>query len=292
MKNFKLDTLLREPLLHFLLIGAALFFIYNLQNESVVDNNRIVISQAKIDHLITLWEKKRQRLPTQTELQSMINQQIREEVMVREALVMGLDKNDGVVRRRLAQKVEFIFADLAALVNPTETELQDYLSTHSDKFKLPARINFEQVFIDISKHPSNLQVYTNRLLNELLQADSNIDINTMGDSLLLAQQYKQQTEHDVSRLFGKDFASELFTLAVGNWQGPVQSGYGLHLIRIKNKAENQQPELNTLREKVRIEWLAQQRRDMDKAFYNSLRQRYEIIVEKPLNKNNVIITKS
>jgi len=292
MKNFKLDTLLREPLLHFLLIGAALFFIYNLQNESVVDNNRIVISQVKIDHLITLWEKKRQRLPTQTELQSMINQQIREEVMVREALVMGLDKNDGVVRRRLAQKVEFIFADLAALVNPTETELQDYLSTHSDKFKLPARINFEQVFIDISKHPSNLQVYTNRLLNELLQADSNIDINTMGDSLLLAQQYKQQTEHDVSRLFGKDFASELFTLAVGNWQGPVQSGYGLHLIRIKNKAENQQPELNTLREKVRIEWLAQQRRDMDKAFYNSLRQRYEIIVEKPLNKNNVIITKS
>jgi len=98
MKNSKLTTLLREPLLHFLLIGAALFLFYNLQNEGHIDNNRIVISAAQINHLVTLWEKKRQRPPTQTELESMIQQQVREEVMVREALAMGLDKNDSIIR--------------------------------------------------------------------------------------------------------------------------------------------------------------------------------------------------
>jgi len=292
MRNSKFYKFLSEPLLHFLLIGAALFFIYDLQNENVVDNNRIVISEAQIDQLITLWEKKRQRLPTQVELQGMIDQQIREEVMYREALAMGLDKNDSIVRRRLAQKVEFISADLAELVEPTEAELRDYLLTHRNQFQLPAYINFEQVFIDISKHENDVEAFTNQLLNELLQAGSTADISSMGDSLLLAQQYEQQTEHNVSRLFGENFARKIFTLSAGNWQGPIQSGYGFHLVRISTKTENQQPELNMVRERVRAEWLANQRRDMDKVFYNSLRQRYEIIIKKPLNKNSSKNTKS
>jgi peptidyl-prolyl cis-trans isomerase C len=291
MKKLNLNTLLREPLLYFLLIGAALFIIYDLQNENVSNNKRIVISEVQVDHLITLWEKNRQRLPTQVELQGMIEQQIREEVMYREALAMGLDKNDRIVRRRLAQKVEFISADLATLVEPTDAELQDYLATNSEQFILPARINFEHVYINTSKHKNNVEAYAKRLLNELTQASSDVDINTIGDSLLLDQQYEKQTEHDVSRLFGESFASKLFTLPAGNWQGPVQSGYGFHLVRINNKTENQQPELYTVRAKVRLEWLSQQRREMDKIFYNSLRQRYEIVVEKTLIKASVANTK-
>lgn len=279
MKNSRLYTLLREPLLHFLLIGAALFAAYDMQNDDLVENNQIVISEAEIDRLITLWEKKRQRLPTQDELQGLIEQQIREEVMYREALAMGLDQNDSVVRRRLAQKVEFISADLAALAEPAETELANYLVVNSEEFELPARVNFVQVYISYDKHGDNVHAYANNLLNELTQADSTIDIKTFGDSLMLDQQYEQLTEHDASRLFGKGFANELFTLPVGTWQGPIASGFGLHLVRIDNKSETRLPELNTVREKVQTEWMAQQRRDMDKSFYQSLRQRYEIAVE-------------
>lgn len=280
MKNPKLTTLLREPLLHFLLIGAALFLFYNLQNEGRIDNNRIVISEAQINHLVTLWNKKRQRPPTQIELEGMIKQQVREEIMVREALAMGLDKNDSIIRRRLAQKIEFITSDLAALAEPGETELSNYLSTHSEQFSLPARIDFVQVFINPEKRGVDTDEYASNLLSELTQADSNRDITTLGDSLMLEQKLEQVTEHDVSRLFGKDFASELFILPVGSWQGTIQSGYGLHLVRVSNKTENQLPELNAVREKVLAEWQAQQRQDMDKVFYESLHQRYEIVIEK------------
>ena len=290
-KQARLKMLLREPLLHFLLIGGALFAVYNLQNEGLVENNRIVISEAKIDRLITLWEKKTQRLPTQDELQGLIEQQVREEVMYREAIAMGLDQNDSIVRRRLAQKVEFISADLAALVEPNETELTDYLAAHSNKFELPARINFVQVYIDLNKHGDNAQGYTNSLLDELRQANSDPDIETLGDPLMLDQQYEQQTEHDISRLFGKDFAKNLFTLPVGNWHGPVTSGYGPHLVRIDNKTEARLPELETVRDKVRDEWHAQQRRIMDEAFYKALRQRYEIVIKNPPKKDNVASTK-
>ena len=283
--------LLREPLLHFLLIGGLLFAAYNLQNEGLVENNRIVISEAEIDRLITLWEKKRQRLPTQGELQGLIEQQVREEVMYREAVAMGLDQNDSVVRRRLAQKVEFISADLAALVEPTETELTDYLAAHSNTFELPARIDFVQVYIDLNKHGDNVQDYANNLLNELRQTDSESDIETIGDPLMLAQQYEQQTKHDISRLFGKDFAINLFTLPIGSWQGPVSSGYGPHLVRIDNKTEARLPELETVRDKVRDEWHAQQRRIMDEAFYKALRQRYEIVIKTPPKKDSVASTK-
>ncbi|PCJ88377.1 MAG: hypothetical protein COA54_03690 [Thiotrichaceae bacterium] len=279
MKNSKLTTLLREPLLHFLLIGAALFLFYNMQNEGRVDNNQIIISQAQIDHLVTLWNKKRQRTPTQTELGSMIQQQIREEVMVREALAMGLDKNDRIIRRRLVQKIDFITSDLATLAEPTEIQLADYLETHSEQFSLPARIDFVQVFINPEKHGLDTDDYANSLLSELTQTGENNDIATLGDSLMIDQLHEQMTEHEVSRLFGKEFARKLLTLSVDSWHGPIQSGYGFHLIRISNKSEAQLPELNVVREKVRVEWQAQQRQVMDKVLYESLRQRYEIIIE-------------
>lgn len=284
MKNSRLTTLLREPLLHFLLIGAALFAVYDSQNKDFVENNRIVISEAQIDRLITLWEKQRQRLPTQDELQGLIEQQVREEVMYREALAMGLDNNDSVVRRRLAQKVEFISADLAALAEPTETDLANYLATSNKIFEQPANINFVQVYISYDKHGDNAHAYANSLLKELAHDDSTLDIKTFGDSLMLDQYYEQITELGVSRWFGKDFASELFTLPVGTWQGPITSGIGLHLVRIDKKSESRLPELDTIREKVRTEWMAQQRRDMDKLFYQSLRQRYEVVIEDTVTK--------
>ena len=283
---------LREPLVHFLLIGAALFLLYGLQNEGFDDQSkRIVFSKADINRLVVRWEKMRQRPPTQVELNGMIEQQIREQVMYREALAMGLDKNDSIVRKRLAQKVEFISADLAEQVEPTEKDLTNYLVAHPDKFTVPGRIDFVQVYFNFDKRGAATEQDASRLLGELNKHESKIDIMLAGDPSMIGQQHEQVSQYEVERLFGKDFAIQVFSLPVGSWQGPVLSGYGLHLLRVSKKTPDIQPELAAVRDKVRIEWMNQQRRNIDKAFYKSLRQRYEIVIDDASIKNLTLSAK-
>lgn len=271
---------LREPLLHFLLIGGALFLIYGLQNDGLVNqNNRIVISEADINRLITLWGKKRQRPPTQAELNGLIEQQIREEVLYREALAMGLDQNDSIVRRRLAQKVEFISADLSAQIEPTDGDLAKYLAANTELFEIPARISFVQVYLNADRRGKNLQKDAEHLLVKLEKSSAKANNAALGDPFMFGHEHAQLTPRGVSRLFGEEFTSSLFSLPISKWQGPVLSGYGLHLVRIDSKTEARQPTLADVREKVRVEWFSQQRRTMDKVFYESLRQRYDIVIE-------------
>ena len=271
---------LHEPLLHFLLIGAALFVFYNLQtDDSDDDSNSIVISEPDIDRLIILWEKKWQRLPTEAELEGLIEAQIREEVLYREALAMGLDQNDTIVRRRLAQKVEFISADLASQAEPSDADLQTYLDAHTDKFAVPARISFQQVYLNADQRGNHVEEDAKRLLDELARPGASVDIMAAGDPFMFGQQHANLTEHGVARLFGQQFAEKIFELPVGAWQGPVVSGYGLHLVYVDAKSEAKASTLDEVRDKVRDEWLAQQRRKMDQVFYSELRKRYDIKIE-------------
>ena len=271
---------LREPLLHFLLIGAALFIFYNLQtDDSADDSNSIVISESDIDRLITLWEKKWQRLPTETELEGLVEAQIREEVLYREALAMGLDQNDTIVRRRLAQKVEFISADLASQAEPSDADLQTYLDTHAEKFAVPARISFQQIYLNADQRGDQVNKDAQRLLDQLTRSAASVDIMAAGDSFMFGQQHEQLTEHGVSRLFGQQFTEKIFELPVGAWHGPVVSGYGLHLVYVDAKSEAKASTLDEVRNKVRDEWLAQQRRKLDQVFYSELRKRYDIVVQ-------------
>jgi hypothetical protein len=202
--------------------------------------------------------------------------------MYREALKMGLDKSDPVVRRRLAQKIEFISADLAEQVEPTQAELVDYLTSHNKQFEVPARISFVQVYLNPDRTGNPAKQEAARLLNELpkidFSSDSGFDLSAVGDSLMLNVQYQLLTEFDVSRLFGADFAKAIFDLPVGSWQGPVNSGYGLHLLRIDSKTQAKLPTLQQVKNKVRSEWMNQQRNVVDEAFYQSLRQQYEIVI--------------
>ena len=283
---------LREPLIHFLLIGGLLFVVYGLQNEGFDDQSkRIVFTEADISRMVLLWEKQRQRPPTQAELNGLIERQIREQVMYREALAMGLDKNDNIVRRRLAQKVEYITANIAEQVEPTEKELTTYLNAHPDKFEIPGRLDFVQIYFNVDKRGATAESDATHLLNKLNQAESNIDINNAGDTFMLGLQHKNITDYEISRLFGKGFAKKLFTLSVGSWHGPVSSEFGFHLIRVENKIVSSQPELVLVRDKVRSEWMNQQRKKIDKAFYQSLRQRYEIIIEDVSLKDLMVSTK-
>lgn len=273
---------LHEPLLHFLLIGGAIFLLYGLQKHEPVDNSgRIVITQAEISRMSTLWERKWQRPPNPQELEGLIEQQIREEVLYREALAMGLDRNDTIVRRRLAQKVEFISQDLASQAEPSDEVLNEYLDDHPEKFKESDYISFVQVYLNADKRGAEAQKDALRLLEELKKDHSEVDILAAGDPFMFGQVHERLTEHGASRLFGKDFAKKLFDLKEKGWHGPLESGYGMHLIRIDEETEGRLPKLKDIRERVRDEWLAKQRRIMDESLYNELRKRYQITVELP-----------
>jgi len=273
---------LKDPLFHFLLIGAGLFMLYGWQaDDDATRPDQIIYTEANVDRLINLWERKWQRLPTQQELQGLVEQQIREEVLYREALAMGLDKDDMVVRRRMAQKMEFISNDLASLAEPDDAQLQAYLDEHSEKFAIPGRISYSQVYLDKSQRGD--QVYTDAqdLLKELSQSAVDFDISMAGDSFMGGYNFNDETSFGVARLFGQDFGNQLFELPVGEWTGPVESGYGLHLIRVDSRTDSRSPSLQQVRDKVRAEWLAQQQRKTNDLLYSELRKRYEITIEGP-----------
>lgn len=274
---------LKEPLFHFLLIGAGLFMLYGWQtDDNALPPDQIVFTEARVDQLINLWERKWQRLPTQQELQGLIEQQIREEVLYREALAMGLDKDDPVVRRRMSQKMEFISNDLASLAEPDDTQLQDYLDQHSEKFSIPGRISYSQVYLNASQRGEHVLTDAQKLLEELSSFTVDTDITMTGDSFMGGYKFLDETDFGVVRLFGKAFALELFKLPVGEWTGPVESGYGLHLVRIDSRTDSRAPSLQQVRDKVRGEWLAEQQRMTNDLLYSEFRKRYEITIEGPV----------
>jgi len=273
---------LKEPLFHFLLIGAGIFMLYGWQtDDDALRPDQIVFTEAHVDRLINLWERKWQRLPTQQELQGLIEQQIREEVLYREALAMGLDKDDQVVRRRMSQKMEFISNDLASLAEPDDSQLQTYLDEHPEKFAIPGRISYSQVYLNVSQRGEQVNSDAEKLLAELSQSTVDVDISMAGDSFMGGYSFNDETDFGVARLFGRVFADALFKLPVGEWTGPVESGYGLHLVRVDSRTDSRAPALEQVRDKVRFEWLAEQQRKTNDLLYSELRKRYEVTIEGP-----------
>ena len=248
-------------------------------DDDALRPDQIVFTEAQIDRYINLWERKWQRLPTQQELQGLIEQQIREEVLYREALAMGLDKDDQVVRRRMSQKMEFISNDLASLIEPDDAQLQTYLDEHGEKFAIPGRISYSQVYLNASQRGEQVYTDAEKLLAELSQSTVDIDISMAGDSFMGGYTFNDETDFGVARLFGRVFADALFKLPVGEWTGPVESGYGLHLVRVDSRTDSRVPSLEQVRDKVRFEWLAEQQRKTNDLLYSELRKRYEITVE-------------
>jgi len=255
--------------------------LYGWQADDTVRPDQIVYTEAKIDRLINMWERKWQRLPTQQELQGLIDQQVREEVLYREALAMDLDRDDLMVRRRMAQKMEFISNDLTSLAEPDDVQLQAYLDSHPDKFAIPGRISYSQVYLNADQHGDQLFSDAEKLLAELSQSAVDIDISMAGDSFMGGYSFNNESDFGVARIFGKAFANEIFRLPVGEWSGPVESGYGLHLVWVGSRTDSRAPTLDQVRDKVRGEWLAEQQRKNNDLLYAEFRKRYEVIIESP-----------
>ena len=272
---------LKEPLLHFILIGAVLFVLfYKVADPEEISDNRIVITEADIERMMTLFERKLQRLPTQQELKGLVEAQIREEILYREALAMGLDRDDTIVRRRMAQKVEFMFNDLVDAAEPSDQELERYRIDNADKFTESARTSFLHVYLNADKRGERVEADARQVLQALNQEPDAIDPAVAGDSFMFGYAFEEQSEEQLARMFGREFSRSLAGLAAGSWQGPVASGYGLHLVYIKDRSEAWLPPLTEIRDSVLYELLADRRQQANQAFFETLRERYDVVVER------------
>jgi PPIC-type PPIASE domain len=274
--------LLHEPLFHFLVLGALIFVVFEFASKDESDEpQRIVVTQGQIASLITGFSRTWQRPPTAAELDGLIRDYIREEVAAREAKALGLDKDDTVIRRRLRQKLEFIAEDVVAQAQPTEEQLQKYLADHPEAFRSEQRLSFSQVYLDPQRHGENLTRDAVSLLGRLQQAGDKADISALGESSLLDQHFEALATTEVSKQFGEKFTAELGNLPVGQWQGPIESGYGVHLVLIVERKDGRSPALEEVRAAVQREWANAQRLEANEKFYEGLLQRYTVTIQQP-----------
>jgi hypothetical protein len=267
----------KEPLFHFLVIGALIFVVFSIVNkeEDAVSDNRIVVSTAEIERLSDNWSKRWNRPPTETELKGLVDSYIREEVYYREALALGLDQNDTILRRRLMQKMEFLSNDLAELNQPDEVSLNKYFLDNQDKYELPARVSFTHIYFSLDKRGAKVVDDAKSVLSGL----NALRAPELGDSFMMQYDFVQETPFEVERLFGKGFTNQLFKTDTNTWQGPIESGYGLHLVRISEKIDSRMPELASVIDKVRTDLMFERRQMMNKDIYEKFKERYEIVVE-------------
>jgi parvulin-like peptidyl-prolyl isomerase len=203
---------------------------------------------------------------------------VREEVLYREAVAMGLDRDDTIVRRRMRQKLEFLSEDLTPIEDPDEATLARWLAAHEERYRLEPRVALRQVFVSRDRRGDAAPAHARELLARLA-ADPRAE--AAGDASLLPNALPLAPLGEVARVFGDAFAEQVAKLATGRWAGPVESGFGLHLVFVEERAEARAPALDEVREAVRNDWLSAQRAEANEAFYARLRERYAVTVDLP-----------
>jgi len=281
MKIF-LGRLIREPLFHFLLLGAAIFFVAGRVNASIGAGEKIVVTQSEMESMVVGFSRTWMRPPTQGEMQGLVDDYVREEVLYREARAMGLDQDDVIVRRRMRQKFEFLAEDLATRRSPTDQELEAHLQQHLDRFREEPSFSFEHIFLSREKHGASTEAEAKALLAELGGKNKGtIDIEKRGDTFLLPSRFEKTSAAETARLFGENFATQLATIEPGEWAGPIESSYGLHLVRVDARVPGAAPPLANVRDSVLRDLLNDRRKQELDTQYSKLRARYTVMVEPP-----------
>jgi hypothetical protein len=276
------QRIIREPLLHFLLLGAAIFAVHHgMPNRDEGARGRIVITQGQIEHLATGFAMIWKRQPTADELAGLVRDHVREEVYCREAMAMGLDKDDTVIRRRLRQKMEFVTDDMVAQVQPTDADLSAYLEAHPEQFRVASRFTFQQVYLNPGKHGTNLLRDANHLMAQLPADGARTDASALGDASLLENRFNAMSVREVAGQFGEKFANALAGLKPGQWHGPLESSYGQHWVWVSDRTEGRIPPLSEVRDAVRREWENIRRMEANEKVYQDMLKRYVITIEHP-----------
>jgi len=278
-------SFVREPLVHFLLIGAGLFLLFGLRSgpvslsagQSGWQSAKIVVAQGDIDQMVETFTRTWQRPPTEEEVKGLVEDFVRNEIYYREALAIGLDRDDPALRRRMRQKMEVIFEDITDLAEPTDDDLRTFMKKNPQKYLVDPQVSFRHIYVNADKRGKNAGADARQILAQL---NEGIDPDTVGDPFLLGSEVRLSPLWDISKQFGEPFSRKLLELKPGSWVGPVQSGFGLHLVFVRKRIGGRQPDLKEVREMVRRDWTFERQRELKEAAYTKLRERYIVVVEK------------
>ena len=281
-----LARLVREPLVHFLVIGAALFGLYALIGAAGWnDRDRIVVSEGRIAQFVRVFSQSRGRPPSRAELDRLIEAYVRDEVYYREALKRGLDRDDAIVRRRMRDKMETLAEPPDTALTATDAELKATLEANRAEFRIGPKVAFEQIFLDPGKPAAAERAKA--ILAKARAASPGADYRAMGDPLPLPFQAPSTPVRVVTRTFGNDFGEAISGLPKGEWNGPVKSAFGLHIVRVTERFEGHDPSLEDVRVAVERKWRADRRAAFRKAEYERLRKTYEVVLPPSMEKGGV-----
>ena len=270
----RMRRLLGEPMLHFLLIGIGLFAAYQWMSPGD-SSGRIVITQGVLDDLVTQHVAAKGREPSSTELNQLIESYVRDEVLYREGVKLGLDRDDIVVKRRVRQKIELIAEEDASTGAPTDADLSAYLAANQARFVQPAILTFEQVFLGPSTSGPAVVVISQALRN-------GTDPEALGKPTLLPLRMTRTPADLVARDFGDSFAAALEKAPVGEWAGPIDSSFGAHYVRVLDRTPAVAPQLAAVRDQVVREWENERRQRARNDSYAKMRATYTVSVEATL----------
>lgn len=270
---------LKEPLIHFLLLGAVIFFAYGLVAEKGSAQNEIFISRGQQENLVNTFSRTWQRLPTAAEYQGLLKDYIRQEIAYRQSREMGLDQDDIVIRRRLRQKMEMLAEDVAGLVPPTEEDLQAYLDANTESFMIEPRTTLQQVYFSTDRRGELAAADALEALQSISGQGAMANMDTLGDPLPLPAVLDDAGESEIARLFGSVFVEGLRGVETGSWTGPVASGFGLHLVLVTDRVDGRAPVLDEVRPEVQRELMSQRRQDSVDGLYEKLAENYSIEIE-------------
>ena len=269
---------LREPLIHFLLAGFAVF-LWSAWRGNAVDpaSRTITIDAPQVERLAQSWAQTWQRPPTAPEVDGLIRDFIKEEIYYREALRLGLDADDTVIRRRLMSKMEFLASAQVENSTPSDAQLQQWLNTHRTRYAAGSRYSFDQIYLAATD-----EVAARRRASGLLtQLNRGADWRTLGDPLSVPHSMEAADGQAISRDFGDDFATQLSAVPLGQWSGPIASGFGLHVVRVRRAASTGPVTLSAVRQQVENDWRAATIEQRQNNAYQALLDGYTIKIARP-----------
>ncbi len=277
------DWLRQEPLAQFLTAGLVLFLLYALvAPKELTDTDTISISAAQQQNIAALFERTWGRPPTPQEREGLVAARVREEILSREAVAMGLSDGDAVVRARLAQKLEFLSDDLAATLVPTDQELEAFLAAHEQKYVVGGRTSFQHIFL---KPLDDGSLDTQRAAEILQSAKTGADLQSFGDPTLLPPEMTLASRNEITATFGEDFLAALNNVPVNEWYSYLRSPFGYHLVFVEERNSPREPSLEEVRDVLVRDWRDAQRLKLRDAFYEDVRGRYQVEIEQPSNKD-------
>ncbi len=279
---------LREPLVHFLLLGVALFGVYGYMQRGrggVESSKQISLTLDELRQMDIYFESQWHRQPTPAEFQAMVEDKVREEILYREALAMGLDKDDTIVKRRMAQKMQFLAEDVATAHEPSTAELKAWFEKNSNKFALPSRYSFRHLYFSPDKRGKNAQGDAVKTLAKIAgqPEDSKLAVS-LADQFMFQDYYGDRAPEALAKEFGPQFVVALEKLKSGSWQGPIESGYGWHLVYIDTVIPGRIPAFDEMEPDVKTAWLAEQKQQAWQKAYTEMRAKYSVLLPGPSDK--------